>query len=121
MVSNICLLSCLLWEPFVACLRPRIAANPHLVLHLRHRPIYPPRTPRLVGELVVPWMTPSAIIHDIHCRRTRSLNGLLKPTSTGWQREVHPPGRCVTSIPSSWILVTTDCPERFLSSGRKYF
>ncbi len=62
----------------------------------------------LVGVLVVPWMTPSAIIHDSHVLRRRSLNGLLKPTLMGWQREVHPPGMCFTSTPSSWILCTTD-------------
>ena len=50
-----------------------------------------PATSRLDGELVVPWMIPSLIIHEIHCRLTRSLKGLLKPTLTGWQREVHPP------------------------------
>ncbi len=37
----------------------------------------------LVGVLVVPWMTPSEIIHDIHSFRRQSLNGLLKPMSTG--------------------------------------
>ncbi len=39
----------------------------------------------LIGLLVVPWMTPSEIIHDIHCFRRRSewlieddVNGLTK-------------------------------------------
>ncbi len=64
-------------------------------------------TSSLVGRLVVPWKTPSAIIHDCHVRCMRSLNGLLKPTSTGWQEEVHPPGMCFTSTPSFWIICTT--------------
>jgi hypothetical protein len=33
--------------------------------------------------LVMPWMMPSEIIHDIHSFWRWSLNGLLKPMSTG--------------------------------------
>jgi hypothetical protein len=65
-------------------------------------------TSSLVDVLVVPWMTPSEIIHNSHVQCRRSLNGSLKPTSTGWQREANPPGMCFTSTPSSWILCTTN-------------
>ncbi len=39
-------------------------------------------TSHLVGKLVVPSWTPSAIIHLIHIFRMRDLKGLLNPTST---------------------------------------
>ncbi len=65
-------------------------------------------TSSLIGERVVPWMTASAMIQLCHARRVQSLNGLLKPTSTGWQREVQPPGMCCTSTPNSWIRWMTD-------------
>ena len=40
---------------------------------------------------------PSAI-HCIQCFRTPSLNGLFKDTSSGWRREVNPPGITASSV-----------------------
>ena len=66
-------------------------------------------TSTLDGGLIVLWMTPSTIIQFNHCFCIQSLNGLLKPTSTGWQREAHPPpGMCFISMPSSLIICTTN-------------
>ncbi len=42
-----------------------------------------PATSRCEGGFVVPWMIPSAIIHNSHCFLMLSLNCVLKPTSTG--------------------------------------
>ena len=62
----------------------------------------------LIGKRVVLWMMASAKSQLCHIHQMWSLNGLLKPTSTGWQRDVQPPGMCCTSTPNSWIFWTTD-------------
>ena len=37
-------------------------------------------------------------IQVVHLARTRSLNGLLKQTSSGWRTLVNPPGMTMTSV-----------------------
>ena len=61
----------------------------------------------LVGSDVVPFANPSAIIHCSHCCQIWFLNSLFTPMLTGWHNEVHPPGKCSTSVKSPYYSFRT--------------